>query len=71
MTLHFGRPDDHITIDPDDAPLSDTARQALRRMVEDWIGEGFTCPPYTDAQYEAFEWLGITDNPVYDVRRDP
>lgn len=44
---------------------------ALRRIVSDWIGEGFTTPPYTAAQYDLFEALDLAqDNPYsYDTRR--
>jgi hypothetical protein len=47
--------------------------EALRDIVEAWIGEGFTTPPYTDEQYDAFEALGIRGQPCptasYDVTR--
>ena len=44
--------------------------EELRGMVEEWVSEGFTTPPYTDAQYDIFEALGFTE-PIagYDVRR--
>jgi hypothetical protein len=32
----------------------------LRDMVELWISEGWTVPPYSSEQYEIFAWLGIT-----------
>lgn len=34
---------------------------ALREMVRDWIGEGFTTPPYSPAQYAIFEKMSITN----------
>lgn len=46
---------------------------ALTRIVADWIGEGFTTPPYPDAYYDIFEWLGLAvgSDPFagYDTRR--
>ena len=50
---------------------------ALRAMVQEWINEGFDSPPYTAAQYDVFEALGLdrnvrryTDNNNdYDTRR--
>jgi hypothetical protein len=43
--------------------------EALVEIVAAWIGEGFTIPPYTDAQYDIFEALGLDDNRIYDTRR--
>jgi hypothetical protein len=46
----------------------------LRVMVEEWIDEGFTTPPYTSEHYAIFEKLGITNETrtnlaIYDVDR--
>lgn len=42
--------------------------EELRTIVEMWVSEGFTTPPYTDLQYDIFEKLGVTGGD-YDVRR--
>jgi hypothetical protein len=42
--------------------------EELARIVEAWISEGFTAPPYSEVQYDLFEWLGVT-SVYYDVRR--
>lgn len=39
----------------------------LRGMVEEWISEGFTTPPYTAEQYAIFARLGIAENYNYDL----
>jgi hypothetical protein len=51
--------------------LSTEQREALRDIVADWISEGFTGPPYDDAQYDIFEALDLAaDDPHgYDTRR--
>jgi hypothetical protein len=43
-------------------------REALKRIVEDWINEGFTTPPYEDAYYDIFEALDVQQG-TYDTRR--
>lgn len=44
---------------------------ALRGIVLSWIAEGSTTPPYSDAEYDIFEWLGIDEENCggYDTRR--
>lgn len=51
--------------------FTDKQVEALKRIVSDWISEGFTTPPYGDAYYDIFEKLGeAEDNPFsYDTRR--
>jgi len=52
--------------------LSDEHKTTLRGFVEAWINEGFTTPPYTDVQYDIFEWLALDpEDPFisYDIRR--
>lgn len=53
--------------------LNDEQREALVVMVEGWIGEGFTTPPYTAAQYDIFEGLGLQNDEgrLYDIDRRP
>ena len=34
---------------------------ALRDMIHDWIGEGFTTPPYKPAIASVIEKLGLSD----------
>lgn len=47
--------------------------RALKRIVGDWIGEGFTTPPYEDPYYDIFEALELDEAPdktgCYDTRR--
>jgi len=56
-----------------DATVTDEHYAALQRIVGDWIGEGFTTPPYEDAYYDIFEWLGLVRNDPhgYDTRPNP
>jgi hypothetical protein len=51
--------------------LTAEQRDALERIVGDWIGEGFTTPPYGLAYYDIFEALGMASNDphTYDTRR--
>lgn len=50
--------------------LTPEQRDALREIVGDWIAEGFTTPPYTDAQYDLFEALRLDPAGFsYDIRR--
>lgn len=39
--------------------MTEEQREALREIVSDWISEGFTTPPYTEAQYDLFESLEL------------
>jgi hypothetical protein len=48
--------------------LDEIQIEALRRMVREWVGEGFTTPPYEDAYYDIFAALGIKTQ-VYDIER--
>jgi hypothetical protein len=52
------------------AELTSDQRQALQRIVGEWIYEGLAVPPYEDAYYDIFEWLDLanTEN-IYDTRR--
>jgi len=43
--------------------------ETVRRMVQAWIGEGFTTPPYKPEVYDVFEKLGIYESFPYDVKR--
>jgi hypothetical protein len=49
--------------------LTDAEKAALRDILDQWVWEGFTTPPYTDEQYSLFEKVGLTEHRVYDVRR--
>jgi len=50
--------------------LNDKQREALADIVAEWIGEGFTTPPYTSEQYDIFEGLGLVgDSWLYEIRR--
>ncbi len=53
--------------------MSKQAKERLRQIVMQWVGEGFTTPPYDDTTYEVFESLGIDNSsfpfPSYDVER--
>ena len=53
------------------ARLTVEQEAALKRIVGDWIGEGFTTPPYGDAYYDIFEALDLDRNRKwsYDTRR--
>lgn len=44
---------------------------ALRGIVSQWIGEGFTTPPYSDEHYDIFEALKLDEDipHSYDTRR--
>lgn len=59
-----------------DGSLTFTGEQVerLREMIEEWICEGFTTPPYTSVTYDIFEALGLDRGPTpwgsYDTRRD-
>lgn len=48
--------------------LTGPQRRALREMLEEWVGDGFVVPPYSDAQYDIFEALGVQSS-VYDTKR--
>jgi hypothetical protein len=48
--------------------------EALREIVAEWIGEGFTTPPYAPEQYAIFEALRLDNSDHvagYDIRRPP
>jgi len=62
-----------MTLDITGPGLTAEQRAALIRIVSDWIGEGFTTPPYGDAYYDIFEWLGLAQNDPhgYDTRPNP
>jgi hypothetical protein len=51
--------------------FSDEHLMALKSMVSAWVGEGYATPPYSDAEYDLFEWLGIDEEDCggYDTRR--
>jgi hypothetical protein len=53
--------------------LTEDQGAALRAIVDEWIGEGFTTPPYTAAQYDIFEALDLAHaehvGVSYDTRR--
>ena len=52
--------------------LSQGQREALRRIVMDWIDDGFMTPPYGSDYYDIFEWLEIEQGfglSSYDIRR--
>jgi hypothetical protein len=55
------------------ASLTPAQRGALRRIVDDWIREGFQVPPYSPAYYDIFEALDLAEPPGfgrgYDTRR--
>lgn len=52
------------------AGLGPEAREALRDIVLEWIGEGFATPPYKPEVYDALEALGITGmSGPYDTTR--
>lgn len=48
--------------------LTPGQREVLRAMLSDWVGEGFTTPPYSEAQYDIFEALGV-ESAFYDTKR--
>lgn len=44
----------------------------LRDIVADWIGEGFTTPPYSETHYDIFDILDLENmhkGGGYDIRR--
>lgn len=54
--------------------LTEDQRTALREIVDEWIADGFTTPPYTAAQYDIFEALDLAKDVhggrlSYDTRR--
>lgn len=49
--------------------FTDKQTAALARIVEQWVDEGFTSPPYyTDEQYDIFEMLEI-ESTQYNIAR--
>lgn len=48
--------------------LTPDQREVLRAMISDWVGEGFTTPPYSEAQYDIFEALYV-ESAIYDIKR--
>jgi hypothetical protein len=43
--------------------------EALKSIVEEWINDGFTIPPYADEVYDIFEGLDLVATGPYDIRR--
>lgn len=52
--------------------LTPAQLEALKQIVLDWIGEGFTGRPYEDAYYDILEALGLAQERLggfFDTRR--
>ena len=51
--------------------LDDETLDALRGIVEEWISEGFTTPPYRPEVYDLFDLLGLDPDRrrQYDIRK--
>lgn len=46
--------------------LTQDELEALERIIEDWLAEGFTVPPYPAHYKSLFAKLGVTST-VYDT----